>query len=182
MHQDKTINYQSLRPSVLIIFGINGNLSRNKLLPALYHLLRRNMLSDQFSIVGILRSQQSSLEDIFGHVENNLRNDRQDFNKEAFDTLRAKTTAFQMDCANEQDYQQLAHMLDKLDDQNDLKSQRLFYLAIPPDIFPTIIKYLAKQGLNDESAGSARRILVEKPFGVDLASAKELVRIMASEL
>ena len=180
MHQDKTVDHQNLKPSVLIIFGVNGNLSRNKLLPALYHLLRRNMLPDQFAIVGILRSSQSSLEDIFGQVEINLRNNGQDFDREVFDALKAKTTAHLMDCTNEQNYQQLASVLDKLDDQHDLKYQRLFYLAIPPDIFPTIITYLTKQGLNDESVGSARRILVEKPFGVDLVSAKELVKIMAT--
>lgn len=170
----------TLLPTVLVIFGANGNLSRNKLLPALYELLRKGRLPEKFTVVCILHSQQNSIDGIFEQVTENIRRIHTDVDQRVLDRLKSIVMPLVMDGANEQDYQVLSQTLDDLDTAYDVPCQRLFYLAIPPSLFPSIIQNLTTHRLNDESSGTARRILVEKPFGVDLPSAKELVRVMAT--
>src|SRR5262249_41063817 len=87
-----------------------------------------------------------------------------------------------MDSTTHADYERLAELLGRLDAEHKTPCQRLFYLAIPPNIFGQVMDCLEHAGLNNEPNGLARRILVEKPFGTDLASAKELVAIMSGKL
>ena len=171
----------NLKPTVLVILGFNGNLSTSKLLPALYHLIKNDMLPRQFVVVGIVRSPKHTLDGIFEQVADTIAR-RHDglVDHLILDKLKAMVRPIIMDSTNPQDFQNLRGTLDTLDQQLGVALQRLFYLAIPPDIFPSVIQCLTSAGLHDDSAGVARRILVEKPFGTDLRSAQELVRVMAT--
>ena len=179
LHTEKDDRDEML-PSVLVILGFNGNLSKNKLLPALYHLLKRNMLTDSFRIIGVFRSSEITTESIFQEVESNLLESEQPYAPQFLEQLKAITTPVIMDSTKPEDYQTLVDTLDKLDSEQSASYQRLFYLAIPPAIFPAVIDCLVAAGQHIDTNGRVRRILVEKPFGTDLTSAKELVRVMAT--
>lgn len=170
---------QDLQPTVLTIFGITGNLSQIKLLPALYHLLKRGMLPKQFTVVGVFRPTSMNFDSLFQQVEINLLRKHQDVDQDILKQLRDMIHPITMDSTNENDFHQLRELLDQMDREHNVTYQRLFYLAIPPDIFSVVIDCMSKAGLNSDSESLVRRILVEKPFGTNLATAKALVSEMS---
>lgn len=142
------LNDSKLPATTLIIFGITGDLAQRKLLPALAALERENHLPANFKLVGLSRRQVG-----------------------AADVLTTQTSGLEkylemmrLDMANPDDYAQLAQQLPP-------DAQSIFYLSIPPVAVLPIIKHLSAAGLN----GPASKLLLEKPFGFDQASAKELV-------
>jgi glucose-6-phosphate 1-dehydrogenase len=166
---------KQLPPTVLTIFGVTGNLAQIKLIPALYHLMKANMLPEKFTVVGVFRETSMDPDHLMQLIEINLLRKHQDADPAILQRLRDIFHPIVMDSTNKADYDRLRQLLDQLDNDHGLQYQRLFYLAIPPDIFPTVINCLHDSGLNDESAGQARRILVEKPFGTNLETARSLV-------
>lgn len=168
-----------LEPTVLTIFGMSGHLSQTKLLPALYHLLAKQLLPEQFAVVGIFRSSSATIDTVMQQVEINLLRKHQDVDPAILKQLRQLIHPVTMDSTNHQDYTSLRQQLDDLDTQAGTNYQRLFYLAIPPDIFSQVIDCLAQSGLSAEDNGQARRLLVEKPFGTNLESARQLVNTLS---
>jgi glucose-6-phosphate 1-dehydrogenase len=161
-------------PTTLVIFGASGDLTRRKLLPAVYRLSRRGRLPARFAIVGIARTPM----------------DDDAFRTQFHDSLRefagpdaggdevARSLASRMYfVSGETDdaalYQRLKARLTDIDGAEGV----LFYLAIPPTVYATAIEQLGASGLADAPARGWRRIVVEKPFGTDLASARALNRI-----
>jgi glucose-6-phosphate 1-dehydrogenase len=156
-------------PSVLVIFGASGDLTRRKLLPALYHLARGQRLPAQFAVIGVGRTQSSD----------------DGFRQQFTDSLKA----FAVDDASTDDVarslaSRLFYVAGEMDDAalyqalvRRLEETRaegaLFYLAIPPSVYVTVIRHLGAGGLAQAKHGW-RRVIVEKPFGTDLASAKAL--------
>lgn len=173
------ISQANIPPTALTIFGISGNLSKTKLLPALYNLLQKNMLPETFVVVGIFRQTSIDLDRLMQQVEINLLRKHQEADSAILAKLRQLIIPVTMDSTNPEDFQRLKQTLDDLDSSRGTTLQRLFYLAIPPNIFPSVIGCLKTTGLNVQDPGTVRRILVEKPFGTNLQTAKDLVNTMA---
>jgi glucose-6-phosphate 1-dehydrogenase len=149
----------------LVIFGLTGDLSRRYLLPALYHLLEANLLPKKLFILGVSRRSVSVEE-----VINGLRN-QPGYKTELVDELADRITMVQMDLLKAEDYEELAALMDTKEAAEGVPFQRLFYLSMPPQVHGPVIDLLGKAGLNQGES----RIIIEKPFGFDLASGKELV-------
>jgi glucose-6-phosphate 1-dehydrogenase len=133
----------------LVIFGITGDLAQRKLLPALAHIVEEGRCGD-LSIIGVSRRPVDQFE-VLG---------------ECNDTLGSRTSLFQMDLDNVEDYHNLNKYIDQQPDD-----QVLFYLSVPPDSTGKIVENLGQAGLNNPS----NKLLLEKPFGTDLASAQAMI-------
>ena len=167
-------------PCAIVIFGASGDLTRRKLIPALFELANCGSLARRFAIVGFARSEMSdaAFQDSVAHA---VRNDSESC-RVSEDTLRAFAQSFAY-VSGEYDqpggYEKLSHRLDELDKERHLEGNRLFYLATPPAIYPKAIAQIKRAGLaRPANEHSWVRIIIEKPFGRDLASARELNRIV----
>jgi len=172
------MNYERLKqPLTLAIFGITGDLAQRKLIPALYHLIRAEELPEQFKIIGISR-RDVSLDDVYKDLRRFVGDDSYDINIEQY--LKDHTEMRQMDLVNRDDYVSLLHRLKEVEDELGPDGSRLYYLSIPSQAFTPIIRLLGETGHNAplEGGGDAPRLLIEKPFGYDLASARELIAVL----
>jgi glucose-6-phosphate 1-dehydrogenase len=154
----------------LVIFGASGDLTRKKLMPALYALAFRHLLPQRFAIVGVARSEgddDSFRQDMRSAVQQHARDP---FRQDVWDELAAQLRYVSTDFADAGGEDDVHGLLRRLDDELDLGGNRVFYLAVPPPAFPTIVEALGKR--RDERGWT--RLIVEKPFGHDLASAKQL--------
>ncbi len=157
-------------PCTLVIFGASGDLAHKKIMPALYALAVRRLLPERYAIVGVARTDGSDdayRKDMQAAVEQHARDP---FNQEVWDDLAAKLHWVTTDFADEGGEDKLLELVDKLDSEHDLGGNCMYYLAVPPPAFPTIVDALGKR--RDDRGWT--RLVVEKPFGHDLASAKEL--------
>ena len=160
-------------PTTLVIIGASGDLTRRKLLPALYRLSRRSRLPAQFAILGVARSAMD--DDAF---RMQFRESLKEFaGPDAQWDEVAQSLARRMQyIAGETDdpslYQRIADKLEQAGTEGVL-----FYLAIPPTVYETVIENLGRSGLAAQTERGWRRIIIEKPFGVDLASARELNQV-----
>lgn len=155
--------------SLIMIFGATGDLAQRKLYPSLYRLFEKGRLSDQFAVVGVAR--RSLTNDQFQNsvkesVWNALGKDKQ------VDSFSSHFYYHSHDVTNSSSYQELKTIANQLDEQYHLAGNRVFYLAMAPEFFGTIALHLKSDGLTDVSG--YKRLVIEKPFGHDLASAKEL--------
>ncbi len=145
------------KPTTLIIVGISGDLAKRKLLPAIREIAAAGVLPDTFRIIGVTR-RDLRLEDV-------LPEDDKEF-------LRAKMELYQMDLTDLSAYRSLAVHLNEVERSFSTKAQRLFYLSIPPQASQSVVELLGESGLADIPD---TKLLLEKPFGTDLASAENLV-------
>jgi glucose-6-phosphate 1-dehydrogenase len=162
-------------PCALVIFGVTGDLCRKKLIPAVYDLANRGLLPPSFVVLGIARRDWGD-----GDFESLARESAQKYARTPWreevwarlsGNMRFVGGAFEDDAA----FDHLAQVLDELHDSHQIPGNAAFYFSIPPSAFPTVLKQLARTRLADnERSGGWRRVVVEKPFGHDLASAKEL--------
>ena len=165
-------------PCVLVMFGITGDLARHKLLPAIYDLANRGLLSPSFSLVGVGRRSWSD-DDLRAYVEKSAREGaRTPWRPAIWEQLAAgmrfvEFASFEDDAA----YDRLTAVVDDLDATRGTRGNRAFYLSIPPGWFPAVTERIARSGLVEESADAWRRVVIEKPFGYDLQSARELNEI-----
>jgi glucose-6-phosphate 1-dehydrogenase len=157
-------------PCVLAIFGASGDLTRRKLFPALYALAYRRLLPERFAVVGVARSEQTTAQfrsamkqavKDFGHDP---------FRQDVWDSLASnlRYIATEFDSAAGED--SVAQMLDDCDTSDGTDGNRVYYLAVPPQAFETVVEEI---GERRERKGWTR-VIVEKPFGHDLTSANEL--------
>ncbi len=162
------------QPCTVVIFGATGDLTHRKLVPALYNLQRERLLPPGFSIIGFARrdwSDEFFRESLVKDARQFSRSGVQDALWESF----AEGIAFnQASFDDPAGYEALAARLAELDEQRGTGGNRLFYLATPPESYPTIVKQLGAAGLNHSPNGGWTRIIIEKPFGRDLASARAL--------
>lgn len=165
-------------PSVLVIFGVTGNLSQHMLLPALYHLESQSLLPEAFAIVGIFR-REPNINELLETAEIQILRSHQDVDPKIMARLKARIHPIKMNSTEPDDFHRLAALLNELDKTFKTTLNRLFYLAIPPNIFKKVIGNLAGAGLNHPDAHRASRILIEKPFGDDLESAQDLISYMS---
>jgi glucose-6-phosphate 1-dehydrogenase len=165
-----------LEPTVLVIFGITGDLAQRKVLPALYHLFRAGLVHENTYVVGTSR-QTISVEDIVTRIREAVGTNDGACDQAVLDRMRSYITMVQLDPGNEADYDNLRSHLQNLEDQVGVCLQRLFYLSIPPQIYGDIVQRLGHHQLNQgcSHGNTSTRLLVEKPFGFDTASAQELI-------
>lgn len=158
--------------SSIVIFGASGDLTYRKLIPALYHLYASDQLPKSFAILGVSRTQYSD-----ESYREKLKASLQEMEKTEPETLEAFCNHLHyqaIDTSDTQDYAKLATRLDDVANQYGFEQRNtLFYLATPPSLYSIIPASLAAHGLNDESQGW-KRLIIEKPFGYDLASARKL--------
>jgi len=172
------MTHASTDPSVLVIFGITGNLSQHMLLPALYHLESEHLLPEKFVIVGVFR-REPDVDLLLKEAEIQILRSRQEVDPNVFAALKNRIHPIKMNSTEADDFVRLKHLLSSLDEAAGTTLNHLFYLAIPPNIFKKVIGNLASSGLNDDSK-RASRILIEKPFGFDLKSAEDLIGFMSN--
>jgi len=172
------VNYDHLkRPLVLVIFGITGDLAQRKLLPALYHLLKERDLPEQLHIVGISRRDVTK-DEVYADLKSFVGESR--YSTAIERKLKGSTEMIQMDLLNVDAYSELLEHLRSIETVYEEGVSRLYYLSIPSQAFTPIIQLLGKTGHNAPLAsGDAPRLLIEKPFGYDLTSAKELIRVLS---
>ncbi|MFO0744543.1 MAG: glucose-6-phosphate dehydrogenase [Myxococcota bacterium] len=166
-------------PCAVVIFGALGDLTKRKLVPALYNLLADGALPDGVGIIGVGRRAISNDE----YRENLRASTVQYSRRKSVDDALWQDFAGRVELAHgdfEQDgvYQQLAQMLGRLDQERGTAGNRLFYLAIPPDSFPIVLDKLHSHGL----VGDGGKVIIEKPFGTDLGSARALNDLVAKYL
>ncbi len=153
-------------PATLVIFGASGDLTRRKLIPAVESLARNKRLTGQFAVVGVARTPMDNdafLDSVLG--ERGLSRMPQ---------LQGGFRYVSGGYDDPETYKQLAEVLDELDEQRGTAGNRLFYLSTPAQAFKPVINGLAGAGLNHPREGSFSRLVIEKPYGNDLATAHEL--------
>jgi glucose-6-phosphate 1-dehydrogenase len=157
-----------------VIFGASGDLTHKKLMPALYALMIRRLLPPRFAIVGVARTEGD--DDYFrGEMKAAVQQHaRDEFREDVWDELAQNMHYVATDFADEGGEERLQELLAQLDGERDLGGNRVYYLAVPPGAFPVIVDALGRR----RSASGWTRMIVEKPFGHDLASARELNRLV----
>jgi glucose-6-phosphate 1-dehydrogenase len=157
-------------PCVLCIFGASGDLTRRKLFPALYSLACRRLLPEPFAVVGTARTELSS-DDFRSQMEEAVRrHGRDEFRQEAWERLAADTHYAATDFADDHGLDALVALLNELDEERGTRGNRMHYLAVPPAAFEAVVEQVGRR----RGAEGWTRLVVEKPFGHDLASARRL--------
>ncbi|MEU5103338.1 MULTISPECIES: glucose-6-phosphate dehydrogenase [unclassified Streptomyces] len=165
-------------PSGLVIFGVTGDLSRKKLMPAVYDLANRGLLPPGFSLVGFARRDWED-EDFAQVVHDAVREHaRTPFREEVWRQLAEGMRFVPGEFDDDKAFRTLRETVDELDAARGTSGNFAFYLSVPPKFFPTVVRQLKKHGLSDAPGGSWRRAVIEKPFGHDLASAEELNQVV----
>src|SRR6266513_1655871 len=166
------------QPCSVVIFGATGDLTHRKLLPALYNLAADGELPPAVTVIGFARREKSD-DDFRREMEEAVRKfSRQTVRDEIWKNFSQSIFYHQSDFSDEAGFKSLAQRLDKIDKDRGTRGNRLFYFAVAPDQFEPILKHLKTAGLNEAREGSWARVIIEKPFGSDLASARELNRIV----
>jgi glucose-6-phosphate 1-dehydrogenase len=162
-------------PCVMVIFGASGDLTKRKLLPALHNLRRSGLLSDKFAVLGVAR-QPLSEDEFRKRVAEDLAACKEPQDTSCQDWLLQRTHYLSGDVGQPDTYANLKSRLEGFDAEYGTAGNYLHYLAVAPSFFATVVEHLGTAGLVDESGGHWRRVVIEKPFGEDLASAKMLNR------
>jgi len=167
-------------PCGLVIFGVTGDLSRKKLMPAVYDLANRGLLPPGFALVGFARRDWAA----------------QDFNQVVYEAVRQHArTPFREsvwrqlvegfrfvpgDFSDDDAFDELARTIHELDESRGTEGNHAFYMSIPPKFFDVVVKQLARSGLSNQDGEGWRRVVIEKPFGHDLKSARQLNEVVES--
>ena len=159
---------------ILVVFGASGDLTKRLLLPALYNLATFQLLPERFAVFAVARKAQSETE-----FRNTMNDALRQFATTSIDPLVAGQLLSRLfyvhgDFHDPATYEGLANRLDAFRREHGVPDHYVFYLATPPDVFAVIAEQLGRAGLAEEHNGAWRRIVVEKPFGTDLASAHQL--------
>ncbi len=169
-------------PCTMVIFGAAGDLTKRKLIPALYNLAREKLLPDDFAMLGIARAELDTATfrkqiaaEISGFVPGT-------FDPKLWAWLESRIYYMSGGFAEASTFQRMAAELATIEAKHHTRGNLLFYLATAPDFFAPITKSLRDAGLTGEAEGKWRRVIVEKPFGRDLASAKSLNLALQSVL
>ena len=167
-------------PSSLVIFGVTGDLSRKKLLPAVYDLANRGLLPPGFALVGFARREwddQDFMLVVHDAVKEYARTEfHEDVWAQLAEGIRFVSGTFDDDAA----FERLKDTIEELDRERGTMGNHAFYLAIPPNAFPQVTDQLRRSGLAEQQKGRWRRVVIEKPFGSNLKTARELNSVVES--
>jgi len=161
-------------PCSFVIFGATGDLAHRLVIPALYNLAAADLLPDKFCVVGIARKGMSN-----DALRDSLMKGLREFATRPVDDAIAQrllecVTCIAADPRDPASFDRMRKQLEELEAKRVTGGNRLFYLATPPDAFAPIARELGRTGLLKQDTSAWRRLVVEKPFGTDLASAKAL--------
>jgi glucose-6-phosphate 1-dehydrogenase len=167
-------------PCVLVLFGVTGDLASKKLLPAIYDLANRGLLPPGFSLVGFARRNWE--DEDFARITHDAvkAHARTPFREEVWLQLSEGIRFVPGEFSDDEAFDRLAETVKELDAERGTGGNYAFYLSVPPNAFPVVVQQLKRSGLSSppENDGSGRqpwrRVVIEKPFGHDLASAREL--------
>ena len=168
------------QPCAIVIFGATGDLTHRKLIPALYNLAADGELPPAVAVVGFARRPKTDEEFRKELGETTKEFSRQEIRDDIWNTFSQSLFYHQSEFGDEDGYRSLAKRLDQIDEERGTRGNRLFYFAAAPEQFETILKNLKAAGLNKAKEGSWARVIIEKPFGRDLASAQELNRVVSN--
>lgn len=161
--------------NTMVIFGASGDLTNRKLIPALYNLAADGFLPKDFAVIGFARrakTDESYRDETYEAVKEFSRS--KPINETVWQDFAQRLHYAQSDYGNPDDYEALNVRLQEIDKAHGTLGNRLYYLATPPEAYRTIIEHIGRSSLCKDCQGSWARIIVEKPFGNDLESAREL--------
>jgi glucose-6-phosphate 1-dehydrogenase len=162
-------------PCVLTIFGASGDLTRRKIFPALYSLALRDLIPEQFAVLGVARSEHST-EEFVSSMEAAVREfGRDEFRQDVWDDLARGTRYLATEFADEEGEEQVRRCLTELDEDFGTKGNRVYYLAVPPSAMPKLIEELGQR----RTTTGWTRLIIEKPFGHNRESARMLNELIA---
>ncbi len=177
--EDRRLN-RIAGPSGLVIFGVTGDLSRKKLMPAIYDLANRGLLPPGFALVGFARRDWVD-EDFAQVVHDSVKQyARTPFDEEVWKQLSLGIRFVQGEFDDDAAFERLKDTIHELDRDRGTMGNHAFYLSIPPKSFPLVTEQLRNSGLAEQTNGSWRRVVIEKPFGSDLKTARELNDVVES--
>ncbi|MEK7084701.1 MAG: glucose-6-phosphate dehydrogenase, partial [Patescibacteria group bacterium] len=179
--KSKEAMYQRLTtPTVFVIFGMTGDLSENKLLPALFDVFAKRLLPEKFRVVGFSRRELSE-KDMAALLQSAVQKKFHRHTKRDVARFAERLSYIQGDFGDNNSYRALVDHLKSIDDGFAQCSNKLFYLAVSPVHYATIFRQLAASGLTKPCGGEFgwTRVLVEKPFGRDTKTAKQLDTLLS---
>ncbi|RBY83009.1 glucose-6-phosphate dehydrogenase [Geodermatophilus sp. TF02-6] len=167
-------------PCALVVFGITGDLARKKLLPAVYDLANRGLLPTNFALLGFARRDWG--DEDFAELAREAAHKaaRTPWREEVWDRLATSVRFVQGSFDDDNAFDQLAATLDELEGTHGIGGNAAFYLSIPPAMFPVVLKQMQRTGMADSTPERWRRVVVEKPFGHDLESSRQLNALVDS--
>lgn len=161
-------------PCTIVIFGASGDLTKRKLLPALYNLKALKLLPERFAVIGVAVSESNDemyREKITADIKQFATHS---VDQAVWDDFVKRTYYIQGDFNSADTFKHLAAKISDVQKTHQLPGNVLFYLAISPTFFAKVVDQLGAVGLTTETESAWRRVIVEKPFGRDLASARAL--------
>ena len=166
-------------PSGMVLFGVTGDLSRKKIMPAIYDLANRGLLPPGFSLTGFARRDWAD-QDFAQIVHDSVKaHARTEFREEVWRQLAEGFRFVPGNFDDDQAFERLRRTIEELDEVRGTGGNHAFYLAIPPGFFADVVGQLQEHGLTEGRGDSWRRVVVEKPFGHDLESARQLNAVLA---
>ena len=170
----KTVTARPADPCCLVIFGASGDLTHRLLMPALYNLAATGLLPQAFALIGVGRSEFSNEAFRAGLADSLPKFATRQIDESVVKTVLACVAYVQGEPDEEETYKKIGRELTRIEREQGTQGNRLFYLATPPTAFAPIGRHLGQSGLAREAGGAWRRLVIEKPFGTDLASARAL--------
>jgi glucose-6-phosphate 1-dehydrogenase len=164
-------------PTTLVIFGVTGDLAGRKLMPALYNLAHEGALPERFNLIGVARREVSDDEFRARAREAIGEHSRRQPDDQVLDGLLARMQYLGCSFDDVPGYARIAEAMDALDQDAGLPLNRVYYLATAPEYFPVIVEALKEHDLQRHQNGDVR-VVIEKPFGTDLASARSLQQVV----
>jgi len=166
----------NVKPAIITIFGITGDLAKRKLLPSLYDLVANDILPEDTKIVGLSR-RNTTVEDVLSTLKNSMDTSQKSYDQAVLEKLRSILSIVHMDIGIADEYVNLKKELDRIEETTGICLARIFYLAVPSTMFEVIAGHLGAHGLNNgcQHGSGDSRLLIEKPFGYDIDSAKALI-------
>jgi glucose-6-phosphate 1-dehydrogenase len=162
-------------PCALVIFGASGDLTQRKLFPALYSLAFRRLLPEEFGVVGVARTESTDEEFVERMREAVEKHARDEFREDVWEGLSAGMRWVTSDFSDAAGEDRVVEVLNELDETRGTSGNRVYYLAVPPEAIGTLVREIGQR----RTTKGWTRLIVEKPFGYDLASARELNALLA---
>lgn len=159
--------------TTIIIFGASGDLTKRKLIPALFNKYKKGKLEGDFNIVGVSRTEYSH-DDFRKQMQEGVQEFSKDYDDSTWEEFSPKIWYIAADASLVKGFDELKKGLKEVEDGD---VNRLYYLSVAPFLYEDIITNIGKAGMNEEDGGW-RRIIIEKPFGTDLPSAEELNEVV----
>ena len=167
--------FQVTSPALMVIFGASGDLANRKLLPALYKLSQQRLLPPNFVILGFARSQLTDTEFRLRARTSMVTNSEVEFQHAAWEAFAPRLFYISGKYDDIEGFERLRDRIRGLEEQWNIGGNRLFYLSTPPSVYESIVTFLGAANLVEPAEGrNWTRIVIEKPFGSDLASAHKL--------